>query len=223
MRKPRSRAWYAALSLLSLSTTGCETRKSAQPAPPAPTQPASAPAPSSAEEAVASARAALAPFKKELKETLSKALADGPVAALSVCAGIAPQLAKRASSERVAVGRSALRLRNPDNAPRAWLKPLIEELAQLPSPEGQYRVRPIDGGRHGYAEAIVLQPPCLLCHGKNVASDLAALITARYPSDQATGFEVGQLRGVFWAEVTGAGAPAKGLGTAPGRSPARPD
>ncbi len=216
MRKLRGRSWYAAFSLFSLSIAGCETKKDTQPASPSTASPpASASAPASAQEAVAIARAALAPFKKELKETLSKALAEGPMAAVSVCAGVAPQLAKRASSERVVVGRSALRLRNPDNAPQAWLKPLIEELAHLPSAEGQYRVRPIDGGRHGYAEAIVLQPPCLLCHGQDIAPALAALITARYPSDQATGFAVGQLRGVFWAEVTGAGAPAKRFDTVP--------
>lgn len=216
MRRVRSRAWYAALGFLSLSSAGCDTKKNAQPASPsAASPPASASAPASVHEAEAIARAALAPFKKELKEILTKALAEGPMAAVSVCAAVAPQLAKRASSERVAVGRSALRLRNPDNAPQAWLKPLMEELAHLPSAEGQYRVRSIGGGRYGYAEAIVLQPPCVLCHGQNIAPDLAALITARYPSDQATGFAVGQLRGVFWAEVTGAAAPAKSLGTAP--------
>jgi hypothetical protein len=148
------------------------------------------------------AQAALLPFKKELKETLTKALADGPSAAVSVCAELAPTLAARASSEQVTVGRSALRLRNPDNVPRAWLSPVMEELSHLPSAEGQHRVVPLEGGRYGYAEAIVLAPPCVVCHGKSLEPGLAAQIGARYPSDQATGFEVGELRGVFWAELS---------------------
>lgn len=208
MKTLRSQARLVTMALLLLSGAGCESKRAAEPASRSePIAPAPTPAESS-KEREALARAALAPFKKELKETLTKALADGPAAAVSVCADVAPQLAKRASSERVVVGRSALRLRNPENAPKPWLKPLIEELAQLASAEGQHRIVPMEGGRYGYAEAIVLQPPCLLCHGESVAPDLAAQIAARYPNDQATGFVVGQLRGVFWAEVASGSAPS---------------
>ena len=204
----RGRAWLVASSLFLLSVAGCEATQAESPtSPPAALSPSSVSPPLSKQEATALAQAALAPFKKELKETLTKALADGPAAAVSVCAEVAPSLAKRASSERVTVGRSALRLRNPQNAPQAWLKPVLDELALLPSAEGQQRMVPLSEGGYGYAEAIVLQGPCLLCHGKDVAPELAAQITARYPSDQATGFEVGQLRGVFWAEVAEASAP----------------
>jgi hypothetical protein len=46
----------------------------------------------------------------------------------------------------------------------------------------------------------VLQPLCVACHGKFLAPDVAAIIEEAYPEDQATGFEVGDLRGVFWVE-----------------------
>jgi hypothetical protein len=41
---------------------------------------------------------------------------------------------------------------------------------------------------------------CLTCHGSNLDADIAASIAERYPEDRATGFEAGDLRGVFWVE-----------------------
>ena len=55
--------------------------------------------------------------------------------------------------------------------------------------------------RWGYVEPILLQPPCLACHGEALAPDLAARIAELYPADRATGFRVGELRGVFWIEL----------------------
>jgi hypothetical protein len=45
--------------------------------------------------------------------------------------------------------------------------------------------------------AIPTDALCLTCHGKTLAPDLAAAIARNYPGDQATGFELGQLRGAF--------------------------
>ena len=55
----------------------------------------------------------------ELKGELGKAMAaGGPVAAISVCRERAPAIAARLSRESgAAVGRTALRVRNPANAP----------------------------------------------------------------------------------------------------------
>ena len=55
-------------------------------------------------------------------------------------------------------------------------------------------------GRMGYVEPIIMQPTCSLCHGVNIAPDVMAKIATLYPEDQAVGFRVGELRGVFWAE-----------------------
>jgi hypothetical protein len=151
---------------------------------------------------VARATAAINPFKKQLVEALTTALSKGDaVAAIDVCSQQAPRLAEQASSEAVKVGRSALKLRNPSNAPREWLKPVLSELAALPSPEGAQRVVRVDDGHFGYAEAITLKPMCVTCHGTEVAAPIAEKLKERYPADQATGFQPGQLRGVVWAEV----------------------
>ena len=50
----------------------------------------------------------------------------------------------------------------------------------------------------GYVEPIVTQPLCLTCHGDVQDPALAARIKDEYPEDEATGFQPGDLRGVFW-------------------------
>ena len=131
----------------------------------------------------------LAPFKAELKEALVAGMQEGPAAAIEVCSERAPEIAASLSIDGVTMGRSSHKLRNPDNAPPAWL-----ELSDEPLVVG------LEDGRHGYAEPIFIQPLCLTCHGKELAPDVAARIEALYPDDKATGFDVGDFRGVFWVE-----------------------
>ena len=74
------------------------------------------------------ARTVLLPLKKELLAALTQALAEGgPEAAIHVCQLRAPAIAASASPEGVAMGRTSLRLRNPENAPRPWVRPLLAE------------------------------------------------------------------------------------------------
>lgn len=55
---------------------------------------------------------------------------------------------------------------------------------------------------YGYVEPIVLQPVCVQCHGKTLAAEVSAQIQVLYPEDRAVGFEVGDVRGLFWLEFT---------------------
>lgn len=55
----------------------------------------------------------------------------------------------------------------------------------------------VENGEQNYMRAIVMQPQCLACHGSAVAKPLKQAIAEKYPNDQATGFEVGDLRGAF--------------------------
>ena len=43
---------------------------------------------------------------------------------------------------------------------------------------------------------------CMACHGANVAPSVKQSILKHYPSDQATGFELGELRGAFTLSYT---------------------
>ena len=142
----------------------------------------------------------------ELKGELSRAISEGgPLAAVPVCKTRAPEIAAGLSAKSGAVvGRTALRVRNPANAPddlqRAVLEQFSSELAsgQFAGPlEAAFEIN--RGGRveRRYMRAIPMDALCLTCHGPVLAPDLAAVIQRDYPDDQATGFEQGQLRGAF--------------------------
>lgn len=159
-------------------------------------------APGAADDRVEASRAITAEFQKTLGGALKSAMAEGgPVSAIGVCAELAPAIASRMSAESGAsVSRTALRLRNPENAPDADLVEVLEQLrARVESAESlpieYFGSNPRGGVR--YLRAIVLEPLCVTCHGTVLAPDLAAAVTARYPGDRATGFEPGELRGAF--------------------------
>lgn len=139
-------------------------------------------------------------FKRSLKQALVEGLAQGPVAAVEACHLEAPDLASTASKQGVRVGRASHLLRNPANAAPAWVQPLLDAYAADPASRAPRTVA-IDSGRTGYVEPIYVEPLCLTCHGSSLAPEVAARIEALYPDDAATGYEVGDLRGVFWVEL----------------------
>jgi len=141
----------------------------------------------------------LKPFKNGLQTALKAGLADGPANAISVCKTQAPMIALNQSVNGVRMGRSSHRLRNPANQAPAWVQPLMEGyLADHASRQPKAVV--LSDHRHGYVEPIVLQAVCVMCHGQQLEPGIAAQINKLYPEDKATGFETGDLRGVFWVE-----------------------
>jgi len=158
--------------------------------------PAAPAAPAERDDAALTARAeaALGPFKKTLMGTLEEAMKQGPEAAISVCADVAPTLAEAASKPGARVGRTSIKLRNPKNRAPTWLAP---ELAGLVTP----KLVTIDDTHVGYAEPIMLRAMCLTCHGKRVEPSLKDKLAARYPEDAATGYLEGEIRGAFWVEL----------------------
>ena len=144
--------------------------------------------------------AAIRPFKVELKAALAEGMAEGPEAALAVCRVKAPHIAEVVGSETLTVGRTSHKLRNPANAPRAWMKPLLEEAASKEKAEP--RVVDLGSGRLGYVEPIYVGAPCLTCHGEVVGPAVESKIAELYPEDKARGFAEGDFRGLFWAEFT---------------------
>jgi len=142
----------------------------------------------------------------QLKAELSKAIAEGgPMAAINVCYLRAPEIAAQLSQASGArVGRTALRVRNPSNAPDELERSVLEQFATdlgsgpVDRPlEAVFEIRRGDAVERRYMRAIPTDALCLTCHGKSIAPELAAAIARDYPKDQATGFEQGQLRGAF--------------------------
>lgn len=130
-----------------------------------------------------------------LSETIDT---QGVAAAVPVCRQLAPSIAADAGRQfHVAVGRTAARLRNPNNLAPVWASSYIEanhsEPVILTGPDG--RVATLHPIRTGEL--------CTRCHGPAdaLAPDVLAAIQSAYPLDTATGFKEGDIRGWFWTEA----------------------
>jgi hypothetical protein len=160
----------------------------------------------SAEQWIVESRALTESMANELKSELAKALNDGgAVAAISVCKTRAPEIATRLSNDSGAtVRRTALKVRNPANAPDEMehmvLRQFALELAtgKVKGPlEAAFEMNRGGEKERRYMKAIPTDAVCLTCHGEKIAPELAAVITREYPQDHATGFKLGSLRGAF--------------------------
>jgi hypothetical protein len=145
---------------------------------------------------------------------LASALQSSPVEAIGVCRERAPVIAAELARETGAqVGRTALKLRNPANAPLDWQRSVLEsfvtQLAAGASPaflEFTQTVESAGGLERRWMKPIMTAPLCLGCHGRALAPGVAEALAEKYPRDEATGFEAGQLRGAFyvvWREPAG--------------------
>lgn len=149
----------------------------------------------------AQAKARIQPFASQLLETVQEAIRrQGAPGAVEACQLMAPQVADLHSQSGWRIGRTSMKVRNPENAPDAWERAVLERFQ-----EEMARGRPVKelnvgewvGGEYRYMQAIPVGEPCLACHGENIDPRVRAVLQERYPRDQATGFKVGDLRGAF--------------------------
>lgn len=170
---------------------------------------AAGPAEQPRESPIQRARAMTKGFATELQSTLLAAIeAGGPAHAIAVCKHDAPQIAAAQASDGWTLSRTALRVRNPANAPMAWQRDVLEAWqAQLEAGavEDVSTLEWFDmkGGASKtelrYMRAIPLGGVCVGCHGpvEELSAEVRAALAEQYPEDQATGFRVGELRGAF--------------------------
>lgn len=160
-------------------------------------------------EQIATGRTVSGRLFTSLMTTLQHKIAEeGPEAAIAYCRLEAlPITAKIADEfpEVKNVRRTALRVRNPANAPdatdravlEAWQKdwqpghPPSPVLKEVVSSDGQPEVR--------YYQPIPVMATCLTCHGPSgtITPAVRSAIRAAYPEDQATDFAEGDLRGAI--------------------------
>ena len=149
----------------------------------------------------AEAASLIPPFQQQLLQTVKTAIAEGgPTQAVEACNLLAPQIAAQHSEAPWQVGRTALKVRNPDNAPDAWERQVLERFAERAAsgePLEQLHHGEVEGNEYRYLQAIGTAQPCLGCHGERIDPALLSLIDERYPTDQARGFSEGDLRGAF--------------------------
>ena len=147
------------------------------------------------------AKAYLQPFKKQLRLALKEGLRDGPNNAVWVCRDKAPGIAAGLTGDGIEIGRTSHRVRNPANAPKPWMEPLLAEYIDRGDDRAPRAVR-LEDGSIGYVEPIYVQPLCLQCHGGDIPAPLESRIAELYPSDVATGFASGDFRGLFWVRLS---------------------
>ncbi len=142
-------------------------------------------------------------LKKELENAMKS---GGPQKAIPVCNVEAPEIAAKVSGrEGWSVARSSHRLRNPKNAPDDFTRNAIEEfLAREAKGETADKLVKAaiveEDGKTVFriVKAIPTADLCLSCHGSDeVKPEVEGLLSKYYPEDQARGFRIGQMRGVF--------------------------
>lgn len=158
------------------------------------------------------AQAALQPFKEQLVDALMGAIEEGGAEnAIAVCRERAPEIAAELSVGGVQMGRTSHKVRNPNNAPQPWMEPLLAAYVEEPTDTQPQTVR-LDESTFGYVEPIYVMSFCLSCHGPSVESGLLDTIRTLYPEDQAIGFHMNDLRGLFWVTMPLGGSEAQPAG-----------
>jgi len=155
---------------------------------------------------IAASRETVKEFMQTLKSELQAGMKEGgPVNAISVCNLSAPAIANTYSVRNGwDVGRTSLKLRNPDNAPDVWERSVLESFDERkragedPMKMEQYEVVRKDGSSEfRYMKAIPTAQLCLACHGEQLDSITRTRIEKLYPRDQALGYKQGDIRGAF--------------------------
>ncbi len=213
------RPLLAALPLVALlAACSASAPPSVAPSPMTPAAGADAPVPAAAPSARERAQAAAQDFSGSLRGQLKARLGEGgPVAAVEFCKVEAPKIAAAAQARHgVTLGRVPVagRMRNPANAPGDWQAKVLadfEARARAGEAADTLAFAQSEGLPEGVAlrmaKGIAVEPGCLTCHGKAIAEPVRAALAKQYPGDTATGFEVGDLRGLLWVEVPAAPAP----------------
>lgn len=163
------------------------------------------------ETALKDARAIADELTGELKRLLSNELAKGGFAgAVRVCGEKAQTLAGQFNAAKGASARRvSQRYRNPNDRPDPYEEAILvrwqtlHHLKQLPE-ESVEVTTDAKGRRHlRYLRPIVVQGMCLTCHGtpEKIPDEVREVIRQRYPTDLATGYAAGDLRGAVSVRV----------------------
>ncbi|MCF6287908.1 MAG: DUF3365 domain-containing protein [Proteobacteria bacterium] len=149
-------------------------------------------------------KAVIKDFGRQLKAQLQTAMkSGGPIAAISVCNEQAPLIAQELSKQTGwEIYRTSLKPRA--KQPDAWEIRTMQSFEQRLKDGNKVKklftqdiVAVNEKATFRYMQAIETKQLCLLCHGENIAADVADKITELYPDDKATGFKLGDIRGAF--------------------------
>ena len=100
----------------------------------------------------------------------------------------------------VKLRRTALKYRSPKNKPDTADRMVMDTFIS----SKKFKPLVVDvGNQYRVYKPLKVKNSCLLCHGarNDISPELVKMIDRTYPKDKATGFELGELRGVIVAEV----------------------
>jgi hypothetical protein len=138
---------------------------------------------------------------------------SGPLGAIDVCSKVAQQIAREHSGDGLLIRRVGLRVRNPVNQASAWARRQLErwerdmDRGKTPmSIAANVEGSGPDGARsreYWYLRPLLVGPPCLNCHGDLDEMDPAVVerLAELYPSDEAVGYALGDLRGAVFVRL----------------------
>jgi len=141
--------------------------------------------------------------KEALGGELMRAMkAGGPEGAVAFCNTQALPITQQMSQALgMKVSRVSDRPRNPGNAADAQEREIIGAFKEaLASDQRPVPVLREDGDKVTTYYPIITDSKCLACHGvpgDDISPATGAVIEAAYPEDQATGYGVNELRGLF--------------------------
>jgi hypothetical protein len=139
-----------------------------------------------------------------LSSNLKKAMMRGGVEEAASFCNIAAQpiTDSLSTAHGVVIKRTSLKLRNPDNRPDNLEQTVLDMFTKI---DGMGKlIEPkilLDGeGKVRYFAPIMVKSQCLQCHGvlgESLPEENYKFIQARYPADQATGYQENDLRGIW--------------------------
>lgn len=139
-----------------------------------------------------------------IKPVLESSMKEDPtgIKASNFCAHSAMEMTKGFNStlpkgERIR--RTALKYRNPANKPDAIDVKVMNEFVESKNFD-KPKVVMVNGVERTY-KALPAKQECLICHGENVSPAIKKVILKSYPKDLATGFKLGDFRGVVVSEI----------------------
>jgi hypothetical protein len=157
-------------------------------------------------------KAELSGYAKEymmgLKTVLIKNMQEGgPLKAINVCSDTAADMTQIYSEKNnVVVKRVSLKNRNDNNKPDEFEEKAIAQFSDLLN-SGKLTpdISLIENAKIGdkvlvkFAKPILVEAPCLNCHGEaaQISQEVVEVLNTKYPNDQATGYKIGDLRGVI--------------------------
>ena len=148
---------------------------------------------------------------KTLKGELVKAISKSPYEAIEVCNKKALSLTKKVEEEidnGIKIKRTSFKYRNPANKPDEYEEEALEKLEEM-FEEGKnpkYLIQKVEeNGKtyYRYYKPLKIQNVCLMCHGDPAKMDkkLLTKIKSLYPTDKATGYKLGDFRGIIRVSI----------------------